>query len=146
MDAGQNCPYLIEVDMKIEGVNHIALRVREAERSAEFYQYYCGMEIVQKRTEGDLSNIWVRLPNQKDGFMLVLFETLSESTASTGTMDHIGIYVESRKDVDEIAERARTAGVLVEGPVYAGPVVGYLCMVEDPDGNLIEFSCEQMRV
>jgi catechol 2,3-dioxygenase-like lactoylglutathione lyase family enzyme len=132
--------------MKIEGVNHIALRVREAERSAEFYKYYCGMEIVQQRTEGDLSNIWVRLPNQKDGFMLVLFETLTDSTASSGTMDHIGIYVESRKDVDEIAERARAAGVLVDGPSYAGEIVGYYCMVEDPDGNLVEFSCEQMRV
>jgi catechol 2,3-dioxygenase-like lactoylglutathione lyase family enzyme len=132
--------------MRIEGVNHIALRVREAARSAEFYQHYCGMEIVQQRTEGDMSNIWVRLPNQKDGFMLVLFETLGESSASSGTMDHIGIYVESRKDVDEIAARAKSAGVLMDGPAYAGPIVGYYCMIEDPDGNLVEFSCEQMRV
>lgn len=132
--------------MKIEGVNHIALRVREAARSAEFYQHYCGMEIVQQRAEGDMNNIWVRLPNQKDGFMLVLFETLGESSAATGTMDHIGIYVESRKDVDDIAERARSAGALMDGPSYAGPIVGYYCMVEDPDGNLVEFSCEQMRV
>ena len=101
--------------MKIEGVNHIALRVREAARSAEFYQHYCGMEIVQQRAEGDMNNIWVRLPNQKDGFMLVLFETLGESSAATGTMDHIGIYVESRKDVDDIAERARSAGALMDG-------------------------------
>jgi lactoylglutathione lyase len=132
--------------MKIEGVNHIALRVREAAISAEFYQYYCGMEIVQQRTEGDLNNIWVRHPGQKDGFMLVLFETLGESVAATGTMDHIGIYVENRKDVDEIAENAKTAGVLVDGPSYAGPIVGYCCMIQDPDGNLVEFSCEQLRV
>ena len=132
--------------MKIEGVNHIALRVREAARSAEFYKHYCGMEIVQERAEGDMNNIWVRLPNQKDGFMLVLFETLGESSAATGTMDHIGIYVESRKDVDEIAGRAKAAGALMDGPSYAGPIVGYYCMVEDPDGNLVEFSCEQMRV
>jgi hypothetical protein len=50
VDDGRNRPYLCEVNMKIEGVNHIALRVRGAERSAEFYKYYCGMEIVQKRT------------------------------------------------------------------------------------------------
>lgn len=132
--------------MKIEGVNHIALRVREAARSAEFYKHYCGMEIVQQRAEGDMNNIWVRLPNQKDGFMLVLFETLGESSAATGTMDHIGVYVESRKDVDDIAGRAKAAGALMDGPSYAGPIVGYYCMVEDPDGNLVEFSCEQMRV
>jgi len=28
-------------------------------------------------------------------------------------------------------------------PVYAGPVVGYFCLVEDPDGNHVEFSYGQ---
>ena len=132
--------------MKIESVNHVALQVRDAEKSAQFYQDYCGMEIVHSRQDGDIHVRWVRLPNQKDGFMIVLLETLADLSAAVGSMDHIGIYVESRKDVDDVAERARGAGILVEGPLYAGEIVGYYCMIQDPDGNLVEFSCEQARM
>ena len=78
--------------------------------------------------------------------MLVFIETVAELTAMGGTMDHLGIYVEGRGDVDEIAARAKQEGILIEGPTYAGPVVGYYCMIQDPDGNLVEFSCDQMRV
>ena len=34
-------------------------------------------------------------------------------------------------------------GILVEKPKDAGPVVGYFCMVHDPDGNWVEFSFGQ---
>jgi len=41
------------------------------------------------------------------------------------------------------AAAARADGILVLDPVYAGPVVGYFCLVEDPDGNHVEFSYGQ---
>jgi lactoylglutathione lyase len=132
--------------MKIEILNHLALIVRDAQKTAEFYQRYCGMEVIHSREDGDFHIKWVRHPEQKDGFMLVLLETLAESTASSGNMDHLGIYVKSRADVDEIANLARADGILMDGPAYAGEIVGYYCMVQDPDGNLVEFSCEQKRI
>jgi len=132
--------------MKLESLNHVALQVRDAIKSAEFYARYCGMEVVHARQDGDMHVRWIRLPNQKDGFMLVLLETLADLSAAAGTMDHLGFYVDSRKDVDEIAQRAKEEGILVDGPIYAGAVVGYFCMIQDPDCNLVEFSCEQMRV
>ena len=132
--------------MKVESVNHVALMVKDGEKSSAFYRLYCGMEVVHSRRETDLGVYWVRHPDQKDGFMLVFIETVAELTAMGGTMDHLGIYVEGRGDVDEIAARAKQEGILIEGPTYAGPVVGYYCMIQDPDGNLVEFSCDQMRV
>jgi catechol 2,3-dioxygenase-like lactoylglutathione lyase family enzyme len=132
--------------MKIESVNHIALMVTDAAASAEFYRRFCGMETVHSRNDGDVHVRWVRHPNQPDGFMLVLIESIAEISEDTGRMDHLGIYVEARKDVDEIAALAKKEGNLIEGPVYAGEIVGYYCMVRDPDGNLVEFSCEQARV
>ena len=30
-------------------------------------------------------------------------------------------------------------GCVIQGPVYAGPIVGYFCILRDPDGNLVEF-------
>jgi hypothetical protein len=37
----------------------------------------------------------------------------------------------------------RADGILREGPRDAGPVVGYFCIVEDPDRNWVEFSFGQ---
>ena len=56
---------------------------------------------------------------------------------------HLGISVESRDEVDRIAAMAKEEGRLVLGPIYRNPVVGYICLVRDPDGNNVEFSVEQ---
>ena len=77
--------------------------------------------------------------------MLVLIEALGDLAKDPGNMNHIGLYVESRRDVDEVAALAKNDGILMEGPLYAGPIVGYYCMILDPDGNLVEFSCEQAQ-
>jgi DNA-binding SARP family transcriptional activator len=49
----------------------------------------------------------------------------------------------ARADVDAIADTARADGTLRVGPRDAGPVVGYFCIVEDPDRNWVEFSFGQ---
>jgi catechol 2,3-dioxygenase-like lactoylglutathione lyase family enzyme len=131
--------------MKILGLNHAALHVTKADRSAAFFERYCGMQVIHSRTEADLAVKWVRHPHQTDGFMLVLLETLGNLSAEPGNMDHLGFYVEDRASVDEIAALAKDEGVLLEGPVYAGPIVGYYCMIQDPDGYILEFSCEQQQ-
>ncbi|MFQ5699544.1 MAG: hypothetical protein ACE5IL_14855, partial [Myxococcota bacterium] len=48
-----------------------------------------------------------------------------------------------RDDVDRIAELAKREGKLKYGPVDAGPIIGYLCMVRDPSGITCEFSYGQ---
>jgi len=59
------------------------------------------------------------------------------------SISHLGISVESRAEVDRLAEMAREDGCLLLGPMYRNEVVGYICVVTDPDGNNIEFSVEQ---
>ena len=39
---------------------------------------------------------------------------------------------------------AKDEGCLLLGPMYRNPVVGYICIVTDPDGNNVEFSVEQV--
>jgi lactoylglutathione lyase len=43
-----------------------------------------------------------------------------------------------------VAALAEEEGRLVLGPMYRNEVVGYICLVRDPDGNNIEFSVEQV--
>lgn len=132
--------------MEFDSVNHIALMVKDAEKSALFYQHYCGMEVIHSRKNGDINVRWVQLPGQKDGFMLVLLESLAQIPEESGRMDHIGIYVKSRKDVDSLAARAKKEGLLIEEAHDGGPIIGYYCMIQDPDGNQVEFSADHARI
>ena len=50
----------------------------------------------------------------------------------------------TRDKVDQIAAMAEEEGILVLGPMYRNDVVGYICLIRDPDGNNVEFSVEQV--
>jgi hypothetical protein len=45
--------------------------------------------------------------------------------------------------VDAAAAAGREDGVLTLDPADGGPIVGYFCLLEDPDGNQVEFSYGQ---
>jgi catechol 2,3-dioxygenase-like lactoylglutathione lyase family enzyme len=127
----------------IERLDHVALLTRDAAASAAFYQTWAGMEVIHDRNDG-ARVIWVRMPGQPAGLTIVMIGTQEERPK--GYVDHFGFHVAARADVDDIAARASAAGILEDGPKYGGPVVGYFCVIRDPDGNELEFSCEQLRV
>ena len=126
----------------IERLDHVALLVRDVVKSAACYCDRADMEVVHERDDGARVR-WVRLKGDPRALIVVMIETGQERPS--GYMDHWGFHVPARADVDAIADRAREAGVLHEEPRYAGPVVGYYCIIRDPDGNELEFSCEQLR-
>ncbi len=130
----------------IERLDHIAMLTPDVERAAGFYCEWAGMRVIHDRKDPDSSHrvSWVRLAHDQSSLIIVLVE--SDEQKPNGRMDHFGFHVSARADVDEIAGRARIAGILVDEPQYAGPVVGYFCTIQDPDGNLLEFSCEQLKV
>ena len=55
----------------------------------------------------------------------------------------IGIELPERADVDEMAGRGEADGSLAMAATDLPPPVGYICMLHDPDGNLVEFSHDQ---
>jgi lactoylglutathione lyase len=56
---------------------------------------------------------------------------------------HIGIEVPERADVDAVAALGRERGCLRWEPRQMPEHIGYICALEDPDGNVIEFSHAQ---
>ena len=56
---------------------------------------------------------------------------------------HLGIELPTKDAVDDIAERAAAADCLAMPPTMMPPPIGYICMVSDPDGNMVEFSWDQ---
>jgi catechol 2,3-dioxygenase-like lactoylglutathione lyase family enzyme len=109
-------------------LNHVALTVRDRERSAAFYAEHFGL---RERIHDDEHLVILRAP---DGALLAL----SEGTPPTPLprMNHFGFQLANGADVHAARERLRRAGVEETEWQEHGPV---RVQVADPDGYRVEF-------
>lgn len=122
---------------------HVAILARDIERAAEFYRRYARLAEVHRRTEHGVTVIWLGESGRERELVIVLIGAPHADAVNPAPLAHLGYAVESREEVDRLAEQARRDSILVEPPRDAGPIVGYYCIVRDPDGNLVEFSFGQ---
>jgi len=87
--------------------------------------------------------IWLAYPESRELFVMVLIHGGPGEAAAEGDFSHLGFSVESRDEVDALAQRAREAGCLLWEPRDEPFPVGYYCGVLDPAGNQVEFSYGQ---
>ncbi len=147
-------------------LTHIALPVRDLEATLAFYRRYTTMEVIHERQDdetglrtawlanaGDRTDAGDDVGIQAARFVIVLIcgslptnitGDIKEEYGFLRSISHLGISCDTRDDVDRIAAMAKDEGCLLLGPMYRNPVVGYICIVTDPDGNNIEFSVEQV--
>ena len=140
-------------------LTHIALPVRDLDATLAFYERYTTLVNIHERFDPQtgLRSVW--LANQRDvtadaaRFVIVLIcgklptavtGDIKEEYGFLRSISHLGISLESRDDVDRVAARAKEEGCLLLGPMYRNEIVGYICIVTDPDGNNVEFSVEQV--
>ena len=124
-------------------LTHVALWTHQMDRSIDFYRKYCGLEVVHERSKPGSGRVaWISENNKKPRFVIVLIEKPFTNSAPNA-FAHFGFSCGSRADVDALAEDARIEGILAMEPRDAGPIVGYHCVVNDPDGNPVEFSYGQ---
>jgi catechol 2,3-dioxygenase-like lactoylglutathione lyase family enzyme len=123
-------------------LTHLALGVRDLDRTIAFYRKHVHLHVVHERNDNGVRVVWLAERQEDPDFVLVLFEVRG-TPLGRGTLQHLGFAVASREEVDAAAAAGRADGVLSVEPMYAGPVVGYFCIVEDPDGNQVEFSYGQ---
>ncbi len=130
---------------------HIALRVGDIEQSIGWYQRFTPLRVL--RRSGDEYGVGAWLADPADAsqpFVLVLSQFDPEldpfgfaPPTVMGPYAHLGFEVERREDVDVTAELARSDGSLTLPPTQMPAPIGYVCFVEDPDGNTVEFSHDQ---
>jgi lactoylglutathione lyase len=140
-------------------LTHIALPVRDLDATLAFFAKYTTLVNIHERVdrESGLRSVW--LANQRDvtdegaRFVIVLIcgklptkvtGDIKEEYGFLRSISHLGISLDSRDQVDQIAAMAKEDGCLLLGPMYRNEVVGYICIVTDPDGNNVEFSVEQV--
>lgn len=121
-------------------LTHVALFVRDSERTIDFYRRFAGWSVVHDRTDDGVRVVWLGETAHDPSFVIVAITMAPGNGEVPPHLAHFGCDLPSRSAVDEVAARAQAEGVLVQGPADAGPIVGYFCMLRDPDGNLVEFS------
>jgi lactoylglutathione lyase len=116
---------------------HVVLKVSELERSIAFYARFCGLEIVRDGRPGG-HTVWMaprRRPAGPPPFVLVLYLTDIDCR-----MDHLGFQCDAREEIDRVAAEGERLGILAEPPFDGGGDIGYVTMLRDPDGHLVEFT------
>jgi lactoylglutathione lyase len=140
-------------------LTHIALPVRDLDATLAFFDKYTTLVNIHERMDPDTGMRSVWLANQRDvtaggaRFVIVLIcgklptkitGDIKEEYGFLRSISHLGISLDSREEVDRVAAMAKADGCLLLGPMYRNEVVGYICVVTDPDGNNVEFSVEQV--
>jgi catechol 2,3-dioxygenase-like lactoylglutathione lyase family enzyme len=98
---------------------------------------------VHDRVEPDGGHVvWVGEHEERTRFVIVLI-CRPTTRPTRSSFAHFGFSCATRAEVDSRAAIARTDGVLELEPRDAGPIVGYFCMLRDPDGNAVELSFGQ---
>jgi catechol 2,3-dioxygenase-like lactoylglutathione lyase family enzyme len=133
---------------------HLALHISNLDRSLEFYATHTPMRKIHERYDEvtNMRTAWLsdRPLGRETEFVLVLIEgdppqiKNAKPQVPIAPVSHMGFSVETHDDVDRIAERARQAGILKFGPIYLDDIVGYICIIADPDGHQLEFSYGQV--
>ncbi len=120
------------------GLTHVALKSSDLDASIRFYADYANMEVVHLREEDTGVRVaW--LSDRTRPFVIVLLES-EEVTTVLAPFSHLGVGCASRTEIDRYADKARVEGVLAQEPSDYGYPVGYLAMIRDPDGHMLELS------
>ncbi len=131
-------------ELNIKSFSHIAYIVKNIEKMIEFYEEFTEMKVTHKRIDGDVKVIWLRLLDT-NSLTIVMIENPSLNVDSYQRLNHLGFDAVSKKAVDKISQKAEKAGVLKYKAQDGGIILGYFCIIQDPDGNQIEFAYGQMR-
>ena len=118
-------------------MRHIALRVRDIERSKAFYQDILGMEVVWAP---DPQNVY--LSSGCDNLALHELAQEAEPSPAQQQLDHFGFAIESIERVRELEKEFRDKGVKIIHPfkVHRDGSASFYCA--DPDGIVIQMLYE----
>ena len=118
--------------LKTLGLRHLALRVRDIQRSKAFYTETMGMRVVW---EPDARNSY--LTSGTDNLALHELDP-NEQILGTQSLDHLGFIVGSPDEVRLWADHLEARGANIIAPPRAHRDGSFSLYLTDPDQNLIQ--------
>lgn len=130
---------------------HIALRVSDMDATINWYREFTPLELIDRREDDMGYGAWLGMHGETNNpFILVLAQFFDGKNpfhdaplATLAPFAHLGIELPTKEDVDAVAAKAKPAGCLVMPPTKMPAPIGYITMLRDPDGNMVEFSWDQ---
>lgn len=116
--------------IKTYGLTHVALAVKNAKQSFEFYRKVFGAEKVYDKG----SFIQAQTPGSRD---VLVFDEKAKRTGKRGGIEHFGFRLKRPEDVELAAKEVKKAGgkILDKGEFCPGEPYLYFA---DPDGYVVE--------
>jgi len=124
----------------LQGLRHLALRVRDLRKAKDFYQRVFGMKVVW---EPDPQNCYMSSGTDN----LALHEASSPGGPEPAQplpspLDHFGFLADSPQVVDAWAEWVKQQGARMLAAPKRHRDGSYSCYLADPDGNTIQILYE----
>jgi catechol 2,3-dioxygenase-like lactoylglutathione lyase family enzyme len=118
------------VSVRTFGLTHIALAVREPERSLAFYQAVLGVVPVYR----DPAFIQAQTPGTRD---VLVFEKVPRRAGRRGGVAHFGFRLQRARDIQRAITAVKRAGGRITSSGEFVPGEPYV-FFEDPDGYEVE--------
>ena len=115
---------------KTYGLTHIAIAVKDLNRTLTFYQKVFDVEVMYHEE----NFLQVTTPGSND---IIVFEKKKAEYGKTGGIAHFGLRLRKAKDIDEMAKRIKSAGGIIIDKGEFVPGEHYI-FFKDPDGHKVE--------
>ncbi len=121
----------------LKGMHHLALQVKDLERSKAFYQEMFGMEVVW---EPDEKNVY--LSSGTDNLALHEVDFAAEPSPAAQYLDHFGFIIDRVETVKDLEREFRAKEVKIIHPFknHRDGSASFYCA--DPDGVVIQLLYE----